>query len=719
MKNEYFEYTVGEDGIAIITIDQVNNPTNLFSFGFIQEYQQAALAAIADDTVSGVIVTSGQRMFMPGADLRELKTLGADPENQFRETMKVHQQFRAIETGGKPFVAAINGTAMGGGLELCLTCHHRIAINHPKIKLGFPEAKVGLLPGGGGVAKTPYLMGIQNALTYLLQGLEVRPDKALKDGLIHDLATSQEELMAKAKQWISENPNPVQPWDEKKKRIPGGGLQTPNGFQTFMGVMGNLNKMTHGNYPGMNYILKITHDGLSLPIDRALEIEARYFIKVAGTKEAKNMIRTGFMEMQAAKKGKARPKNEPKYEVKKLGILGAGMMGAGIAYVSARAGMDVVLKDVTMEGAERGKDYSRKLLQKKIAKGRSTQEKADTLLAKIHTTADPKAMEGCDLVIEAVFENVELKAKVTKETEAVLDASKVYASNTSTIPITLLAKASDRPEYFIGIHFFSPVDRMPLVEIIVGEKTESKAIAAAVDYTVAIGKIPIVVNDSRGFYTSRCFGTFVNEGMYLLEEGVPPAMIENIAKQKGMPVGPLAVHDEVTLTLSKHIMDSDPRKATSPEMQRAYAIVSKMIDNGRTSKKDGAGFYEYPKGGKKKLWEGLGDLFPSRVDALDKTTVAKRLLHRQALEAYRCLEEGVLNTVADGDIGSVLGWGFPIFTGGALSYIDFVGIQNFVADCDNFKAQYGDRWQVPASLRAMAEGGKSIHQFKQQARATA
>lgn len=711
MKNNFFEYKVGEDGIAILTIDQVNNPTNLFSADFIAKYQETALEAVADDSVKGVIVTSGRRMFMPGADLRELQKFGSDAESQYKDMLKVHQGFRAIERGGKPFVAAINGTAMGGGLELCLTCHHRIVLNSPKIKLGFPEVKVGLLPGGGGVAKTPYLMGIQNALTYLLQGIEARPPKALKDGLVNDLADTPEELMEKAKQWILANPTPEQPWDAKRKRIPGGGLQTANGMQTFMGAIGNINKMTHGNYPGMNYILSITHDGLNLPIDRALEIEARYFVKVAGTKEAKNMIRTGFMGMQAAKKGKARPKTEPKYEVRKLGILGAGMMGAGIAYVSAKAGMDVVLKDVTVEGAEKGKDYSRKLLAKLIAKGRSTQAKADALLAKIHTTANPNDVEGCDLVIEAVFENPDLKAKVTKESEAVLDPSKIYASNTSTIPITLLAKASDRPQNFIGIHFFSPVDKMPLVEIIVGEKTESKAIAAAVDYTVAIGKVPIVVNDSRGFYTSRCFGTFTSEGMFLLDEGVPAAMIENIAKAKGMPVGPLAVTDEVTLTLGAHVFESDPTPNKAPYQIRAYEIGKKMIDLGRTSKKDGAGFYEYPANGKKYLWKELGTIFNSNVDALDKETIAKRILHRQALEAFRCLDEGVLNSVMDGDIGSVLGWGFPIFTGGALSYIDFVGIQQFVADCDDFKARFGVRWDVPASLRAMAEAGKSIHQY--------
>lgn len=712
IKNDLFEFVVGEDGIGIFTINQVNNPTNLFSSAFINAYLEVAQQAIADDNIAGVIVTSGRSMFMPGADLRELNKMGGDPGGQLQGMLEMHTAFRAIETSGKPFVAAINGTAMGGGLELCLACHHRIVLNNIKIKLGFPESKVGLLPGGGGTVKAPYLMGIQNALMYLLQGLEVRPPKALKDGLIDELAENQEKMIAKAKEWIKNNPKPVQPWDNKKHRIPGGNIWTPNGMQVMMGAAGNLTKMTHGNYPAQRYILKVVHDGLQVPIDRALEIEARYFTKLVDSKEAKNMIRTGFMGIQAAKKGKARPKDEPKYEIKKLGILGAGMMGAGIAYVSAKAGMEVVLKDVTMEGAEKGKAYSTKLLDKAIKRGRSTEEKKQALLSRITPTDDPSAMEGCDLVIEAVFEDPNLKDKVTKETEAVLAADKVYASNTSTIPITLLAQSSQRPEQFIGIHFFSPVDKMPLVEIIVGEKTEAKAIAAAVDYTVAIGKVPIVVNDSRGFYTSRCFGTFASEGIFMLEEGVPAAMVENVAKAKGMPVGPLAVTDEVTLTLGMHVYESDPSPNKAPYQTRMYEIQKNLVNkHERKGKKWGKGFYDYPEGGKKKLWPGLKELYNSNVDTLDKETVGKRILHRQALEAYRCLEEGVLRSTTDGDIGSVLGWGFPIYTGGALSYIDFVGMDQFIQDCDAFAEAFGPRWAVPDSLRAMAAAGSSIHEF--------
>ena len=711
IQNKLLSFSVDSDGIGTLVINQTEESTNLFSEAFIIQYIEVAQQAIADESVKGVIVTSGKPIFMAGADLRALLEDITDKKAFTDSVINLHTGLRSIETGGKPFVAAINGTALGGGLELCLACHHRIALNSTKIKIGFPEIKVGLFPGGGGTVKAPYLLGIQTALMYLLQGIEARPQKALKDGLIDAVAETEEEMLAAAKAFILATPNPVQPWDNKRHKIPGGGIWTPNGIQTLAGASGNVGKLTHGNYPSAQKIVKVIHDGLQIPIDRALEVEARNFTHAVCSKEAKNMIRTGFFAIQDAAKGKARPKDQPKYEINKLGVLGAGMMGAGIAYVSAKAGMDVVLKDVSLEGAEKGKSYSTALLDKAIAKKRSTPEKKEALLAKITPTDDPNAVEGSDLIIEAVFENVDLKDRVTKETEAVLAEDKIYGSNTSTIPISLLAKSSQRPENFIGIHFFSPVDKMPLVEIIVGEKTEDKAIAAAVDYTVAIKKVPIVVNDSRGFFTSRCFGTFVSEGMFLLEEGVPAPMLERIATKIGMPVGPLAVHDEVSLTLSVHIFESDPAEKQESE-KRTYAIVKNLVENhNRTGKRDGAGFYDYPKGGQKKLWPGLKEIFTPNLEAVSEETITKRLLSRQVLESYRCLDEGVLRSSTDGDIGSILGWGFPIFTGGALSYIDYVGMDNFIADCDAFKTAYGAHWEVPQSLRALAAAGKSIHDF--------
>lgn len=711
IQNKLLSFSVDSDGIGTLVINQTEESTNLFSEAFIIQYIEVAQQAIADENVKGVIVTSGKPIFMAGADLRALLEDITDKKAFTDSVINLHTGLRSIETGGKPFVAAINGTALGGGLELCLACHHRIALNSTKIKIGFPEIKVGLFPGGGGTVKAPYLLGIQTALMYLLQGIEARPQKALKDGLIDTVAETEEDMLAAAKAFILATPNPVQPWDNKRHKIPGGGIWTPNGIQTLAGASGNVGKLTHGNYPSAQKIVKVIHDGLQIPIDRALEVEARNFTHAVCSKEAKNMIRTGFFAIQDAAKGKARPKDQPKYEINKLGVLGAGMMGAGIAYVSAKAGMDVVLKDVSLEGAEKGKSYSTALLDKAIAKKRSTPEKKEALLAKITPTDNPNAVEGSDLIIEAVFENVDLKDRVTKETEAVLAEDKIYGSNTSTIPISLLAKSSKRPENFIGIHFFSPVDKMPLVEIIVGEKTEDKAIAAAVDYTVAIKKVPIVVNDSRGFFTSRCFGTFVSEGMFLLEEGVPAPMLERIATKIGMPVGPLAVHDEVSLTLSVHIFESDPAEKQESE-KRTYAIVKNLVENhNRTGKRDGAGFYDYPKGGQKKLWPGLKEIFTPNLEAVSEETITKRLLSRQVLESYRCLDEGVLRSSTDGDIGSILGWGFPIFTGGALSYIDYVGMDNFIADCDAFKTAYGAHWEVPQSLRALAAAGKSIHDF--------
>jgi 3-hydroxyacyl-CoA dehydrogenase/enoyl-CoA hydratase/3-hydroxybutyryl-CoA epimerase len=711
IQNKLLSFSVDSEGIGTLVINQTEESTNLFSEAFITQYIDVAQQAIADDTVKGVIVTSGKPIFMAGADLRALLEDIPDKKAFTERILHLHAGLRSIETGGKPFVAAINGTALGGGLELCLACHYRIAIDSTKIKIGFPEIKVGLFPGGGGTVKAPYLLGIQTGLMYLLQGIEARPQKALKDGLIDAVAETEGEMLAAAKAFILATPNPVQPWDDKRHKIPGGGIWTPNGIQTLAGASGNVGKLTHGNYPSAQKIVKVIHDGLQIPIDRALEVEARSFTQAACSKEAKNMIRTGFFAIQDAAKGKARPKDQPKYEVNKLGVLGAGMMGAGIAYVSAKAGMNVVLKDVSVEGAEKGKAYSANLLDKAIAKKYSTPEKKEALLAKITPTDDPNAVEGSDLIIEAVFENVDLKDRVTKETEAVLGEDKIYGSNTSTIPISLLAQSSKRPENFIGIHFFSPVDKMPLVEIIVGEKTEDKAIAAAVDYTVAIKKVPIVVNDSRGFFTSRCFGTFVSEGMFLLEEGVPAPMLERIATKIGMPVGPLAVHDEVSLTLSVHIFESDPAEKQESE-KRTYAIVKNLVENHkRTGKRDGAGFYDYPKGGQKKLWPGLKEIFTPNVAAVSEEIISKRLLSRQVLESYRCLDEGVLRSTTDGDIGSILGWGFPIFTGGALSYIDYVGMDNFIADCDAFKAAYGAHWEVPQSLRDLAAAGKSIHDF--------
>ena len=706
IKNDTLEYSVGDDGVAIVNIHMKNHPTNLFSEDFFVPYNEIAKMAIADDSVKGVILTSSHRDFMAGADLRKLANPPEDKRAMYDGLLGQNRQLREFEKAGKPFVAVINGNALGGGLELALTCHHRIAVNSPKIKIGFPEVQLGLIPGGMGNSKAPYLMGIQGAMMAILQSQQVRPEKALKAGLINAVVDTPEAALAAAKAYVLEGGSAVQPWDNKKYRVPGGGVMSPGGVQSLMGGIGNVRKQTGGNYPAAKYAMNVIYKGMQMPIDRAIEVEASQFIQAFYSKEAQNLIRTGFFAINEAKKGKMKPKGHDKYEIKKLGMLGAGMMGAGIAYVSAKVGMDVVLKDVTVEGAEKGKAYSKMLLDKAIARKRSTPEKAEALLNKIQTTDDPNAIADCDMIIEAVFEDRNLKARVTKETEAVLGKDKIYGSNTSTLPITMLAKASERPENFIGIHFFSPVDKMPLVEIIVGEKTSDRALAAAIDYVVAIRKVPIVVNDKQGFFTSRTFGTYTSEGAHLLMEGVPPIMIENVAKHIGMPVGPLAVTDEVSHTLGLHVMGEMPER--DAETEKVYQLTKNLVDLGRHGKKNGKGYYDYD-GKTKTLWPGLEDMFPSNVNTLDSATIGKRLLHRMALETYRCFDEGVLRATKDGDVGSLLGFGFPPYTGGAISYIDYVGLEQFIADCDDYTERFGPRWTVPASLRQMAADGKTFY----------
>ncbi len=705
--NKILNYQI-EDNIAIISIKMTDFSTNLFTMECIGTYVDAANKAIADPEVKGIILTSGHNDFMAGADLNAVLNPPYSPEALFKGLMEVHIAFRQLETAGKPFVAAINGSALGGGFELALSCHHRIAVNNPKIRIGLPEVQLGLLPGGGGTQRLSRMIGVPAAVVNILQAKQYKPEDALAMGFINAIVATQEELIPAAKAWILNGGKAIQPWDDRSFKIPGGGLMSKSGFETMIGGIGNLRKETHGNYPGAGYALAAIHDGIQIPIERGLEVEARYFTKAYFSKEARNIVRTGFFALNEAKKGKAKPAGFEAYKINKLGILGAGMMGAGIAYVSAMAGMQVVLKDVSEAAAEKGKKYSEDLLQKSLSKGKISAEKMQSILGLIHCSANTSDLEACDLVIEAVFENQELKARVTKESEAYLKENKIFASNTSTIPITLLAEASSRPANFIGIHFFSPVDKMPLVEIIVGKATSEYAIAAAIDYVTAIGKVPIVVNDSRGFFTSRVFGTYTGEGALLLQEGVPAALIENVAKRVGMPVGPLAVTDEVSFSLLLHVMDEAPEM--SAEAQRVYS-VNKILarELGREGKKVGKGFYEYPAGDKKYLWPGLKDIFKEDINAVDSETVGKRLLHIMALESYRCLEENVLRSSKDGDLGSLLGLGFPPYTGGVFSYIDFVGIQNFVNDCDRFVEKFGPRFSVPDSLRKMAEKGRTFY----------
>ncbi|MEO0365842.1 MAG: 3-hydroxyacyl-CoA dehydrogenase NAD-binding domain-containing protein [Pseudomonadota bacterium] len=712
MKTIHFE--VDSDGIALLTIDVAERSMNVLTPELQSDLSESIDRISSDDTIKGAVITSGKSSFVAGADLMSMVNAfedGRSAAEKYEYARTFQQILRRLETCGKPVAAAINGTALGGGLEICLACHYRVAADNPKSVLGLPEVQVGLLPGGGGTQRLPRLIGQQPALQLMTQGKHLKPKAALEQGIVHAVV-APEDCVSAAKQWILESGDAVQPWDKKGFKVPGGaGLMHPGSIQTLMVGSALIAKETNHNYPAPIAIMSCVYEGTVLPIDAGLDIESKYFVTLLMDPVSRNMTRTLFINKGAADKLVRRPKGVEKTEVTKLGMLGAGMMGAGIAYVSAYAGMRVILLDRDRDAAEKGKDYSRALLQKRIDRGKMKPEQAEAILERITTTDDYAKLEGCELVIEAVFEDKGIKADVTQKTEAVIPSDAIFASNTSTLPITGLAEASSRPEQFIGIHFFSPVDKMPLVEVILGEKTGDRATAVALDYIQQIRKTPIVVNDSRGFYTSRVFGTYTNEGMTMLAEGINPALIENVAKHAGMAVGPLAVMDEVTLELGYHVA-----KATAAALGDAYKpntaapVIERFVEElDRKGKRFGAGFYEYPEGGKKHLWAGLQEVYPHVDPQPSPDEVRKRLLYVQALDTVRCLDEGVLTHPADGDIGSILGWGFPPYTGGTLSLIETVGLQAFVDECDRMASAYGERFAVPDSLRQQAKEGRGFY----------
>jgi 3-hydroxyacyl-CoA dehydrogenase/enoyl-CoA hydratase/3-hydroxybutyryl-CoA epimerase len=713
--NNTIQYTVDDDGIATLMIDLPGRSMNVLCDELNSELSECIDRVATDDNVNGAIIASAKSTFVAGADLTELVTAydrGVTAEQCYEWSAQMNGVFRKMETCGKPFAVAINGLALGAGLELCLACHYRVMSDHPKTVVGLPEVGIGLLPGSGGTQRLPRLIGIEKALPVILQGKKLNPQQALELGVVHEIAPT-EELLQRAKSWLMETPDPVAPWDQKGFRVPGGaGAMTPKNMQTFMVGTSLLAANTQHNYPAPIAALSAVYEGCITPIDTGLDIESQYFGQLLSGVTARNMMRSLFVNKGAADKLVRRPEGIEKSTVKKLGILGAGMMGAGIAYVSARAGMQVVLLDTDIEGAERGKGYSKGLLSKAIKRGYSTQEKADALLSKIHPTTDYADLEGCDLIIEAVFEDREIKADVTARTEAIIPESAIFASNTSTLPITGLAETSKRPESFIGLHFFSPVDKMPLVELIVGQKSSDEAIARGLDYIQQIRKTPIVVNDSPGFYTSRVFSTITNEGMTMLAEGINPALIENAAKMAGLPVGPLAVMDEVSLELGYNItMQNAEDMGDDYTYDSGFPVMRKFVEElDRKGKRFGKGFYEYPEGGKKYLWPGLAELYPVADDQPPVQEIKDRLLYRQALETARCFEDGVLNHPADADIGSIFGWGFPAWTGGTLSFIDTVGMEHFVSECDRMATAYGPRFAVSDWLRQRANNGEIFHQ---------
>ena len=697
------------DGIVTLTLDDPTGSANVMNENYKDSMHRCVQRLVAEkDSITGVVITSGKKTFFAGGDLKAM--IQAGPENAgeiFTEVEEIKRDLRALETLGKPVVAAINGAALGGGLEIALACHHRIAADVRGSQIGLPEVTLGLLPGGGGVARTVRMLGIQNAFVSVLsQGTRFKPAQAKELGLIDEVLPTAEELVPAAKAWIKANPEAhTQPWDAKGYKMPGGTPSSPALAAILPSFPALLRKQVKGApMPAPRAILAAAVEGAQVDFDTATRIESRYFTGLVTGPIAKNMIQAFFFDLQAINAGGSRPEGIGKTPITKIGVLGAGMMGAGIAYVSAKAGFDVVLKDVTLEAAQKGKAYSEKLEAKALERGKTTPEKSSAFLSKITPTADAKDFTGVDFVIEAVFESQELKHKVFGEIEDIVDPNAVLGSNTSTLPITGLASGVKRQEDFIGIHFFSPVDKMPLVEIIKGEKTSDDALARVFDYTLAIGKTPIVVNDSRGFYTSRVIGTFINEALAMLGEGVEPASIEHAGSQAGYPAPPLQLSDELNMELMnkiavasrKGIEDAGGTYSAHP----AEAVVEKMIEAGRPSRLSGAGFYEYTDGKRTQLWPGLRETFKSGTSTPPLQDMVDRMLFAEALETQKCFDEGVITTTADANIGSIMGIGFPPWTGGAAQYITGFpgGKAAFVARAKELAARYGDRFTPPASL---------------------
>ncbi|MDE2416702.1 MAG: enoyl-CoA hydratase/isomerase family protein [Burkholderiales bacterium] len=716
MTMKTIQYTL-QDGIATVTFDEPNSPVNTMCLQWQDDLNALAAQIAADkEAIKGILLTSAKSTFFAGADLKATMRLKpADAPTVYVEIERLKKNFRTIETLGKPVVSLLNGTALGGGWEVALLGHHRIAIDDRKIQFGLPEVTLGLLPGASGVTKMTRHLGLMGAQPYLVEGKLFSPAEAKGLGLVHDMVApggnAAAEMRTKALAWIAANPTAQHPWEAKGYKVPGGLPSNPAVAQMLPVVPAVIKKQTRGLYPAPEAIIACMVEGLQVDLDTALRLESRYLAKLMTGINAKAMINTFFFNLNAIKSGQSRPAGVPRYKPAKVGLLGAGMMGAGIAYSQAAKGIATVLKDVSQEKADLGKSYSAKITQGRVDKGRMKAEDQQKILDLIQTTADVADLKGCDLIIEAVFENRELKAKVTQEAEPMLAPGGFFASNTSTLPISGLATASATPEKFIGIHFFSPVDKMKLVEIIKGKATNDETVARAYDYVQALGKFPIVVNDSRGFFTSRVFGTFVMEGAAMLGEGIPAAAIENAGIQAGMPVGPLAVIDETALTLSLHVMEQT-RKDYEAEGKTYTAtpgelIIEKMVrQHNRPGRAGGGGFYEYPteeqakKGAKKFLWPQLHALFEKSSVQWDITDLKDRLLYRQAVETARCLSENVLTTVHDANIGSIFGIGFPAWTGGAMQFIYGMGIEAFEKRADELAARYGAGFVLSDDVRA-------------------
>ncbi len=727
MTYKSFSIDIDDDGIALMTIDLPGQSMNVWNADLMADFPKFIDEFIGNDDIKGLVITSGKASgFLAGADLNMLgATKATTMAEAFEGAWALNATLRKMETGGKsnkdlvkgaahakPVACALNGLALGGGLELALACHYRVCADHPKIQLGLPESQVGLLPGGGGTQRLPRLIGLQGAGMMIMSGKPANPQAALAQGVVNEVAPA-DQVVAKAKQWVKDNPKASAPWDKKGFKFPGGaGSMDPRSVPLYMGASTMALKQSKGNYPAIQAILSCLYEGSMLPIDTALRVESKYFTKLLSGPNAKNMIRTLFINKQAAEKGAARPQDVPASDLKKVGVLGGGLMGSGITHVTAKGGMDVIVLDRSVEDAQKAVAYSQKIVDKAVKRGKMTQEKADAFMARITPTDNYDDLKDVDLIIEAVFERPDVKADVIKKTEAVIGKDVIFASNTSTLPITGLAKNSERPDQFIGMHFFSPVEKMPLLEIIPGEKTGDKALAVALDYNAKIRKTPIVVKDVRGFYTNRVFPPYAGEAMLMISEGVSMTLIENAAVHMGMPIGPLAVVDETTLKLGYDVMQSTKEELGDEYKPSGNEELFELMVNklGRSGRRFGGGFYDYDdKGNKKGLWKGITDHFPLAEVQPSVEEVQQRLMFIQLIATAQCYHEEVVSDPQSADLGAIFGWGFAPWTGGPMSHIDTMGVDNFVRIADNLAQQHGERFNPPMSFRDKADKGETFY----------
>ena len=711
-----FEYEKDDQGIVTITMD-MSGPVNAINVEYNSLMQETVERLEAEEGLSGVIFTSAKKVFFAGADLKELVLADAgDVEGLFANGEFFKGQLRRLEKLPVPVVAAINGAALGGGYEISLACNCRIAYNHKSVQIGLPECAIGVYPAGGGVVRLTKLIGVEKALDVILKSQRMVPEKALDAGLIDELVDSLDDLLPRAKAWLAKNSGnkdaAIQPWDKKGHKVPGGPINSPRNAQMAAMAPTMLHKQTRGLMPQMTAAMDISFQSSMLDLDTMLRVEGREFINVVTGPVAKNMITAFFFQLNKINAGASRPDGIEKNPTRKLGVLGAGMMGQGIAYVAAKAGIEVVLKDMTQQAADKGKAYSEMLVSKAVKRGRMFQSQAEGLLALIRPTAKDEDLLGCDLIIEAVFESIELKNKIIRNTEKYLSDDGFWGSNTSTLPISELSKAASKPESFVGIHFFSPVDKMPLIEIIVGDKTSDDALAKAFDFAQQIRKTPIVVNDSLGFFTSRTFGTYLDEGLYLLTEGVHPVKIDNMGKAIGMPVGPLQVGDETSLELTRKAGETWAEMGVADKWSKGDVtrrVIKDMItDNGRGGRYHGGGYYEYHDDGSKNIWPGLFELYYKKDTDVPDQDISDRLMFRQVIEALKCLETGVLRSVADGNIGSIMGIGAPAHTGGLIQYVNTYGFDSFIKRCEELSEAYGERFNCPEIVRQHSASGELI-----------